>query len=502
MTVVLEATGLAKHFGGTPALADAAIRVRQGTVHALLGGNGSGKSTLIKCLAGVHTADAGTISIRGEQLAAADLTPRRAHATGLRFVHQDLGLFEGLTIAENFALDDGFPTNRVGGIRWRALHDRVADLLTRYGIGAGPSTPVGALRPATMTLVAIARALQDQDGSEFVLLLDEPTASLPDAESRALMDALRQRADAGQTIVLVSHRLPEVLGVADDFTVFRDGRVAASLVSADPSEDELVRLITGRTPERHVTRDVRPGGRVVLDVRGLVSGPLNDLDLSVAEGEIVGVAGLLGAGRSTLLNSIFGAQRPVSGTVTVAGADITGRPIPVVMRRDVALVPESRLRDAAFASMSVRENASAAVLRRYFSGWMRQRAERADTWELMQRFAVKAPSSEAQLSTLSGGNQQKLVLARWLRRDPRLLLLDEPTQGVDAGARADIHRTIRSYVGQGRAALVASSDFTELAQLCDRVVVLHRGRVALSVSGDELSADRLTELVQKEGVIA
>jgi ribose transport system ATP-binding protein len=241
---------------------------------------------------------------------------------------------------------------------------------------------------------------------------------------------------------------------------------------------------------------------VVLDVRDLVAGPLDGLHLSVAEGEIVGVAGLLGSGRSTLLNVVFGAQRPVSGKVTVAGEDVTGRPIAKVMRRGVALVPESRLRDAAFASMSVRENASAAVLQRYFAGWMRQRAERADTRELIKRFAVKAPSGEAHLSALSGGNQQKLVLARWLRRDPQLLLLDEPTQGVDAGARADIHRTIRGYTAQGRAVLVASSDFTELAQLCDRVVVLHRGRVAMSVTGDELTADRLTELVQKESVIA
>lgn len=502
MTVALEATGVAKHFGGTPALADAAIRVRAGTVHALLGGNGSGKSTLIKCLAGVYTADAGSVSIRGGILDAAELTPRQAHAAGLRFVHQDLGLFDGLTIGENFALDDGFPTNPLGGIRWRALHERVAGLLELYGIAAGPETPVGSLRPATKTLVAIARALQDQEGSEFILLLDEPTASLPDAESRALMDSLRQRANAGQTIVLVSHRLPEVLGVADDFTVFRDGRVAASLESANPSEDELVSLMTGRAAVRQARNEPAASGAVVLDVRGLVAGPLDGLHLSVSEGEIVGVAGLLGSGRSTLLNAVFGSQRPLSGTVTLAGEDITGRPIGDVMQRGVGLVPESRLRDAAFASMSVRENASAAVLRSYFSGWMRRRAERADTHELIRRFAVKAPSSEAHLSTLSGGNQQKLILARWLRRDPRLLLLDEPTQGVDAGARADIHRTIRGYAAQGRAVLVASSDFTELAQLCDRVVVLHRGRAAMSVSGVDLNADRLTELVQKEGVIA
>lgn len=502
MTVALEAMGVAKHFGGTPALADAAIRVRQGTVHALLGGNGSGKSTLIKCLAGVYTADSGTVSIGGRHLAADEMTPRRAHAAGLRFVHQDLGLFDGLTIAENFALDDGFPITRIGSIRWRALHHRVSELLERYGIDAGPQTPVGALRPATKTLIAIARALQDQEGSEFILLLDEPTASLPDAESRALMAALRHRAEAGQTIVLVSHRLPEVLTVADDFTVFRDGHVAASLVAASPTEEQLVALMTGRVPMGQAPRDIGPSGRVVLDARALIGGPLDGLDLTVDEGEIVGLAGLLGSGRSTLLSSIFGLRPPRSGSISFEGEDITGRPIREIMRRGVALVPEGRLRDAAFASMSLRENASAAVLGSYFAGWMRHRAERADTSELIHRFGVKAGSIEAGFVTLSGGNQQKLVLARWLRRDPRLLLLDEPTQGVDAGARADIHRTIRAYAAKGCAVLVASSDFTELAQLCDRVVVLQRGRLLTTVSDEELVADRLTELVQKESVIA
>ena len=502
MTLALAATGVAKQFGGTPALADAGIRVRQGTVHALLGGNGSGKSTLIKCLAGVYTADAGTVSIHGVEIAAAAITSRRAQAAGLRFVHQDLGLFDGLTVAENFALDAGFPTGAIGRIRWRALRARVAGLLDRYGIAASPDTPVGALRPATKTLVAITRALQDQRGSEFVLLLDEPTASLPDAESRALMEALRARADAGQTILLVSHRLPEVLGVADDFTVFRDGRVVASLEAAHPTEDELVALMTGRPPMRDDARPAKAGTPVVLDVAALACGPLRGLDLAVHEGEIVGVAGLLGSGRSTLLGAVFGRHAPSAGTVRLDGAEITGRPIRDIMRHGVAYVPESRLLDAAFPSMSVRENASAAVLHRYFSGWMRLGAERADTRDLIQRFGVKARSTEAHLATLSGGNQQKLVLARWLRRDPRLLLLDEPTQGVDAGARAEIHRTIRSYAAAGCAVLVASSDFTEIADLCERVVVLHDGRVATTVAGDELNADLLTELVQKEAVIA
>jgi ABC-type sugar transport system ATPase subunit len=498
VTLALEATSVVKHFGGTPALADANIRVRQGTVHALLGGNGSGKSTLIKCLAGVHAADAGEIRVRSRHIPAGEMTSRRAHAAGLRFVHQDLGLFESLTVAENFAIAEGFPVTVVGSVRWRALRARVGDLLALYGIAAAPDTPVGALRPATRTLVAIARALQDQEGSEFVLLLDEPTASLPDAESRSLMRALRHRADLGQTIVLVSHRLPEVIGIADDFTVFRDGRVAASLEAATPTEDQLIALMTGRAPAGHTARATAERGQPALEVTGLVAGPLNGLDVSVGAGEIVGVAGLLGSGRSTLLSSVFGAHRPRTGSVRVLGRELSGRSVRQRMRHGVALVPESRLRDAAFLSMSVRENLSVAVLPRYFRGWMRRRPERAEAGDLLRRFGVKASSTETGLATLSGGNQQKVVLARWLRRDPLVLLLDEPTQGVDAAARLDIHATIRESAAGGCAVLVASSDLSELAQLCDLVVVLRSGRITATVAGDELTADRLTELIQKE----
>jgi ribose transport system ATP-binding protein len=497
-SLTLEATSIAKHFGGTPALVDASIRVRRGTVHALLGGNGSGKSTLIKCLAGVHTADAGHVAFRGERLAAVGLTPRRAHAAGLRFVHQDLGLFESLTVAENFALSAGFPTGPTGGIRWRRLRDRVAELLALYRIDAHPETEIGALRPATKTLVAIARALQDQEESEYVLLLDEPTASLPDAESRALMTALRHRADSGQTIVLVSHRLPEVLDVADDFTVFRDGRVAGTLVGVSPSEDDLVELMTGRRPEARAAADSRTRSGPALEVENLTIGPLRGLDVEVAAGEIVGLCGLLGSGRSTLLSTIFGLQAPTRGSIRLAGKEIASRSVREAMRQGVALIPQSRLRDAAFAGMSVRENVSVAVLRRYFSGWMRGRAERTDATDLVRRFGVKAHSTEIPLAALSGGNQQKLILARWLRREPRLLLLDEPTQGVDAAARTEIHAVIREAAARGCAVLVASSDFPELAQLCHRVDVLRDGRVALEVTGPELTANHLTELAQKE----
>ncbi|EFC80047.1 ATP-binding cassette domain-containing protein [Parafrankia sp. EUN1f] len=333
------------------------------------------------------------------------------------------------------------------------------------------------------------------------------------------MVALRQRAAAGQTIVLVSHRMREVLDVADDFTVFRDGRLARSLVAASPTEEDLVTAMAGqRVPSQQArsanTASVGSASATasasaaipdeagdrdpVLAISDLAVGPLVGLELAVAPGEVVGIAGLLGSGRSTTLGAVFGLRQPVAGRVRLAGEDVTGLPTRAMMKRGVALVPQDRLGDAALTGMTVRENASLSVLRNYYRGWMRAGRERRDTRELASAFRVRTPSVETPLAALSGGNQQKVVLARWLRRTPSLLLLDEPTQGVDVVARADIYRAVRDSAAAGCAVLVASSDFDELARLCDRVVVLRAGRAAVTVPAEELSADLLTALTQKE----
>jgi ribose transport system ATP-binding protein len=543
----LRISALAKHFGGTAALSGIDLHVRRGTVHALLGGNGSGKSTTIKILAGVHQADAGTIEINGHSWDATRFPAATAHTVGLRFVHQDLGVFDDLSVAENFALAAGWPTHAGVRVDWSALHRRVAQLLDRFEIDADPRDRLGSLRPAARTMVAIARALQDTDrppaqnthqpaqdthrdaqdthqpaqdtdrdaqdthqpaqdtdrddrgGHGSIVVLDEPTASLPEQEAGFLLAAVRRLADQGQTVILVSHRLNEVLSVADEYTVLRDGKVAGTLKGARPTEAELVELIAGRTLEE-AGQSAPPTGRPrpALTVTGLAGGPLKGVDLQVGAGEIVGIAGLLGSGRSALLRALFGAHRPDHGTVELDGTRLSLTHPDDAMHAGIAYVPEDRGGDAAFTDLPLRCNLSMSVLREYWRRWrLDLRAERQDGHLLIDRYRVKSPSIEAPFGALSGGNQQKAVLARWLRRDPRLLLLDEPTQGVDVMSRADIYGMVRESAADGCAVLVVSSDFEELAALSDRVLVMQAGRIVAEADADGLTADRLVHLVQR-----
>jgi ribose transport system ATP-binding protein len=504
--IAVRMTGLSKTFGSTQALDGAELALRRGTVHALLGGNGSGKSTAIKILAGVYDADAGSITVGGVERASDEWSAASASELGLRFVHQDLGLFDALSIAENIALDAGYPTARGGRVDWKQLDAYVARLLTRFEIDASPRQPVGTLRPAQRTMVAIARALQDDDSGNAVLVLDEPTATLPAHESEALLRAIRRRADLGQTIMLVSHRMTEVLSVAHDFTVFRDGRTVATLVDAEPTEDELIGLMTGRDLGRTIAEHETAvetarrlhEGTPALEVRDVVGGPLRGATLKVRPGEIVGVTGLVGSGRSSLLRTVFGEHPPAAGTITIHGRTQTGREdIKDRMAQGVAYVAEDRVAESSFSALTVRENLSASVLRRFWRPRGMDVADERDTAaELVRVHGVRTAGVESVFSTLSGGNQQKTVLARWLRTAPTLLLLDEPTQGVDIMSRKDIYDTVRETAAGGCAVVVASSDFIELCALCDRVLVLQDGVVATELAGDALTPDHLTAVTQ------
>jgi ribose transport system ATP-binding protein len=486
-----------KSFGGNLALDDVEVTLRKGTVHALLGGNGSGKSTLIKILAGVYQADAGELEVFGESEDLSAWNGRRAHAAGLRFVHQDLGLFDSLTVEENFAAASGYPVNGLGAIRWPELHRRVEDILEQYELDIDPSTVVARLRPAERTMIAIARAMQDGDASKSILVLDEPTASLGREESERLIASILRRAELGQTIVMTSHRLGEARRVAQDFTVLRDGKLIASLVDAAPDEDELVTLMAGRSVGAlSHTGEPRVHGEERLAVENVRGGPLTDVSLNVGRGEILGIAGLGGSGRSTLLRMIFGDLPLEAGTFTLDGKPFRPAHVDDAMDRGIALVPENRGRDAAFGVLSVRENLSAASLERFRGLFgLSRRLETGNALESIRRFAIKVAGPEAAIASASGGNQQKVILSRWLQREPLLLLLDEPTQGVDIMSRVDIYEAIRAASSKGLSVIVASSDMAELCALCDRVAILRDGVVVQDVAVDNMTPEELSGLL-------
>ena len=513
---VLRVTGVSKTFPGTQALKEVSLDVRRGEIHALVGGNGSGKSTLVKILAGIHNPDPGGEVRIGDRVFAHGLTPADARAVGLHFVHQDPAVFLDMSIADNLAFGRGFETDATRRIRWRAVRRRTAAVLARFEIDARPETLVGALRPSGRTMVAIARALQDQEGAHSgLLVLDEPTASLPEDDVELLLASLRRYAAAGQSMLFVSHHLDEVLGLAERVTVFRDGRrvITADVASLgwaaglhDQARDKLIELITGRSVERLYPEipELEETG-AVLQVRGLSAGLARDVRFDVARGEVLGLAGLIGSGASEVVQAIFGALPTAAGSVTVGGMKLPpGRP-KAAIRAGVSYVPGERSR-AAFGDMSVRENLSAPEIARYWRNLVMQVGrERRDARETMKRFTIRAASESQPLASLSGGNQQKVVLGRWLRREPTVLLLEEPTQGVDVGARADIYELIRAAAAHGTAVVLVSVDFEEIAGLCDRALVVNTGRIVAELRKPDIDHETLTELAFKqleEGVAA
>lgn len=502
----LRLESMRKSFFGVPALAGVDLDIHRGEVHALLGGNGSGKSTLVKILAGVYNADGGRLVTPNQELDAIQHDPRTARHLGLRFVHQDLGLFPALSIAENLALDHQYPTRRPGRVAWRRLHEEAEHLCELVGLRVPVTAPVAALRPAQRTLVAMARALRDGDQDEVVLVLDEPTASLPDQQTALILDAAARRAANGQAVVMITHRLGEARAIAHRVTVLRDGVVSGTGLMTETSDRQILSMLGTNEPTRS-NRTPQPQARtaapVILAVNSMTSGAVCDASLVVHAGEIVGVAGLLGSGRSQLLRSIFGAQ-PSIGEVRVDGRRIrrtTRRPtfgVPEAIAAGLALVPEERAADAVFPDQSVRDNLMAAQLGRFRGhGIFRRDAERTHAAQIVTAFQVKAGSIEQPLLSLSGGNQQKVILARWMQSSPRVLLLDEPTQGVDVMSRAEIYTLIRAAATSGCAVLVVSSDTEELAALCERVLIMESGRVTDEVTRGDVTDSYISQRIHQ-----
>ena len=501
---VVSLRGVTKTFSGTRALRRVDLDFFPGEIHAVCGENGSGKSTMIKILSGVYQADpGGTVSLNGESFDADRVTPTVANRQGVRVVHQDLAVFPELTVEENLAIDGGFQTSRLGRIRWRQQHRSAEQLIRDFKIPARPKSTLAELSLAARTEVAIARSLRDMDDrGKGLLILDEPTAALPVKEVDSLLSSLRDLADSGQAILYVSHRLDEVLNLADYVSVLRDGELVGTYPTAEIDEAQLVDLMLGRAVHKALEHEpVVPDGDAIFQVQDLVVGPLKGVSLEVHAGEMLGIAGVMGSGRSTLLKSIFGIETPRSGRFVLAGQTLGADTPKSAMQAGIAMVPEHRLRDAAFGNEPVDMNISISVIGKYWRRFvLAEKPLRQDADALIAEYRVKVPSGRSLMSSLSGGNQQKVVVARWLRRKPRLILLDEPTQGVDVGARAEIYNILRRATQDGAAAILVASDFQEMAQVVDRAIVLRNGRVVAELRGDEITAHRLARLSHADEV--
>lgn len=491
MTPALSVRGLSKAFLGQRALIDVDLDVEPGEIRALVGENGCGKSTLIKILAGFHETDSGTVTVAGVPLAGGDAGA--ADAAGLRFVHQDLGLVATLDTVDNLALGHGYALGRDHRIHWKREVRSARVALSVLGYDLDVRSPVGALSISERTAVAIARALSPHRSEPTMLVLDEPTANLPAAEADRLFALVRTVRERGVAVLFVSHHFDEVFALADAVTVLRDGRIVDTRPVQGLSEHDLVELVVGRPLEVHeadATAAVK--AEVALEVRGISGQIVRSLNVDVHAGEVVGVAGITGSGREELAGMLFGG-RFRSGTVRVCDVEVPSQRPDRAISAGMGLVPAERHANAAFLSASLRENVTMVDLRRNIvGGLLRRTKERSDTELWLERLSVRPTRPEAVMSALSGGNQQKVVLARWLRQQPRVLVLDDPTQGVDVGAKTEIHALIDAAASQGTAVLVLSSDHEELSRLCHRVLVLRSGVVVDEICSPALSAGRLT----------
>jgi ribose transport system ATP-binding protein len=478
---------VSKSFDGVPVLRGIHLSILPGEIHGLVGENGSGKSTLVKILGGVHTPDRGS-----------EIWLQRPN--GLAIVHQDLALVESMSVADNVGIATGFERGLAAPISRRREAGIVRALAEKFGLSLDPECLVSALSPAERSVVAILRALRQlgEGSTGNVIVLDEPTAALPRGESMRLLELLRTMARNGTAVLYVSHRMNEVLSVCDRISVLRSGSLVATRDAAQSNESEITHLMLGYElgefyPEKHVSTNEA----VRLEVRNLTHGAIAEVSFNANVGEIVGITGLAGMGQDDLPYLIAGGRTRLNGEVRVDGSNVNGS-ARSGRRAGIELVPGNRQRDALWLGGTAAENLTLPHLGKLWRGLrISSRRERDFAGNEMRRYSVRPLSPSLEITKFSGGNQQKIVLARALHRQPRVLLLHEPTQGVDAGAKKEILNVVRSAADEGAAVLVFSSDSEEVAQLCHRVLIMRYGTIAATLAPGEVSEDRILSLSQR-----
>jgi ribose transport system ATP-binding protein len=487
---ILEMRNISKAFGGVQALRDVSFSCRKGKVHALLGENGAGKSTLIKILAGAYQADSGEIVFKGQRYAS--FTAREAMATGISIIYQELNLVQFMTVAENIFLGRE-PRNRLGIIDTRRMAKESADLLNRLGIQLSPSAHIGDLTVASQQMVEIARALSQNAG---LIVMDEPSAILAGQELDRLFAIVRSLVKQGVTIIYISHRLNEVFEIADNVTVLKDGQVVGAQPIREVTRARLIQMMVGRPLEEIFPRATRPRGSPVLTATNVTTERLpHPANLTLYEGEILGLAGMVGAGRTEVARALFGADAFRSGKILLKDTEIQPRSPKEAVEAGLALVPEDRKNQGLFLEQSIRSNITLSSLYKLTRFGVLQRSQENETIQRAQReLSINMASPELEAQYLSGGNQQKVVLARWLQTSPSVIIFDEPTRGVDVGAKFEIYHLMRQLADRGVAILMISSELPEILGMSDRILVMHERRIVAALARDQASEERIMEL--------
>ena len=483
---VIRMEHIHKSFGGVHALNDVFIEVCAGEVHAILGENGAGKSTLIKTMTGVHQPDSGEITLFGEPVHFSG--PRDAQQHGIGAIYQEPSLFPDLDIAENIMV--GRQPTRGGRVAWRAMYREARRLLDQLGVGLDPHTRARSLSVAQQQTVEIARALS-LDAK--LLIMDEPTSSLTLTEVEELFRIIRELREAGTAIIFISHRLEELFAVADRVTILRDGQYVATRDMEGVKTEDLIQLMVGRHVDELFPKQEAAAGDPLLEVRGLSAGrKFENVSFTLHAGEILGLAGLIGAGRTDLARALFGIQAVNSGSIRVAGQEVTIRSPQQAMDLGLAFVPEDRQHHGLVLPMSIAANITLPILPRFATaGWLRERAAKEAATAAAGRLEVKSAGMGQKASELSGGNQQKVVLAKWLETAPRILILDEPTRGIDVGTKAAVHQLMSDLANQGVAILMISSELPEILGMSDRILVMREGHLAAEFVRAEATQEKI-----------
>jgi rhamnose transport system ATP-binding protein len=483
---VIEITGVSKRFDATQALSDVSLALFPGEVHSLVGENGAGKSTLIKIMTGIHPADSGEMALDGEPFA-----PRNsaeAQRRGVAAIYQEPSVFPDLSVAENIFIghqDQGVVVD------WGSMHEEAARLLSKLDIDIDPRLPAAGLTVAGQQAVEIAKAISLD---VRVLIMDEPTAALSAHEVDRLFRQVRSLKESGVAVLFITHRLEELFAISDRISVFRDGRHISTRPVSEVSEDSLVREMVGRDPSDFFARGEHPEGEVVMKVGGLGrSGVFSEVSFELRRGEVLGFAGLVGAGRTDIALSLFGVSPADIGTIELEGQRLEIGSPQQALSHGIAYLSEDRRRLGLSVEQSVMANVTLATLKRYTNalGLIDQDKERADAEALRQRLGIRAPSLSTPVSQLSGGNQQKTMLAKWLNTHPKVLILDEPTRGIDVGAKADVHMFIDELATSGISIILISSDLPEVIAMSDRVAVMREGRLTGIYSRREATQERI-----------